>query len=375
MVVTAILSEGTQTLIRKEEEAMTTAEKLIKNKLGLLELANYLKNVSEACRVMGYSRDTFYRVKKAYEEGGIEALREKSKRKANIRNRVSEDVEEAILEMALEEPAYGQKRVSDQLRQQGIFISPAGVRCVWLRHDLETFKKRLKALEEQVAKTGAVLTESQLRAMEKAKEEKIAWGEIETEHVGYLGAQDTFYVGTLKGVGRIYQQTFIDTYSALGFAKLYTSKTPINSADLLNDRVIPFFDKYGVPLLRVLTDRGTEYCGKADSHDYELFLAINDIDHSKTKAKSPQTNGICERYHKTILDEFYSIAFRKKIYLALEELQEDLDQWLVKYNQRRTHQGKRCEGKTPMETFEENLPLAREKMLDMKGNDRLALAA
>lgn len=354
---------------------MTTAEKLIKNKLGLLELANYLKNVSEACRVMGYSRDTFYRVKKAYEEGGIEALREKSKRKANIRNRVSEDVEEAILEMALEEPAYGQKRVSDQLRQQGIFISPAGVRCVWLRHDLETFKKRLKALEEQVAKTGAVLTESQLRAMEKAKEEKIAWGEIETEHVGYLGAQDTFYVGTLKGVGRIYQQTFIDTYSAVGFAKLYTSKTPINSADLLNDRVIPFFDKYGVPLLRVLTDRGTEYCGKADSHDYELFLAINDIDHSKTKAKSPQTNGICERYHKTILDEFYSIAFRKKIYLALEELQEDLDEWLVKYNQRRTHQGKRCEGKTPMETFEENLPLAREKMLDMKGNDRLALAA
>jgi transposase InsO family protein len=325
--------------------------------------------------MMGYSRDTFYRVKKAYEEGGIEALREKSKRKANIRNRVSEDVEEAILEMALEEPAYGQKRVSDQLRQQGIFISPAGVRCVWLRHDLETFKKRLKALEEQVAKTGAVLTESQLRAMEKAKEEKIAWGEIETEHVGYLGAQDTFYVGTLKGVGRIYQQTFIDTYSAVGFAKLYTSKTPINSADLLNDRVIPFFDKYGVPLLRVLTDRGTEYCGKADSHDYELFLAINDIDHSKTKAKSPQTNGICERYHKTILDEFYSIAFRKKIYLALEELQEDLDEWLLKYNQRRTHQGKRCEGKTPMETFEENLPLAREKMLDMKGNDRLALAA
>ena len=354
---------------------MTTAEKLIKNKLGLLELANYLKNVSEACRVMGYSRDTFYRVKKAYEEGGIEGLKEKSKRKANIRNRVSEDVEEAILQMALEEPAYGQKRVSDQLRQQGIFISPAGVRCVWLRHDLETFKKRLKALEEHVAKTGAVLTESQLIAMEKAKEKKIAWGEIETEHVGYLGAQDTFYVGTLKGVGRIYQQTFIDTYSAVGFAKLYTSKTPINSADLLNDRVIPFFDKYGISLLRVLTDRGTEYCGKADSHDYELFLAINDIDHSKTKAKSPQTNGICERYHKTILDEFYSIAFRKKIYLTLEELQEDLDEWLVKYNQRRTHQGKRCEGKTPMETFEENLPLAREKMLDMKGNERLALAA
>ena len=354
---------------------MTTAEKLIKNKLGLLELANYLKNVSEACRVMGYSRDTFYRVRKAYEEGGIEALKEKSKRKANIRNRVSEEVEQGVLELALEDPSLGQKRVSDTLRQRGIFISPAGVRCVWLRHNLEVFKKRLKALEERVAKTGEVLTDAQLRAMEKAKEEKIAWGEIETEHVGYLGGQDTFYVGTLKGVGRIYQQTFIDTYSAVGFAKLYTSKAPINSADLLNDRVIAFFDKYGIPLLRILTDRGTEFCGKPDAHDYELFLAINDIDHSKTKVKNPQSNGICERFHKTILDEFYSIAFRKKIYLTLEELQQDLDNWLVKYNNHRPHQGKRCQGRTPMETFLENLPLAKEKMLDMESNDRLALAA
>lgn len=156
---------------------MTTAEKLIKNKLGLLELANYLKNVSEACRVMGYSRDTFYRVRKAYEEGGIEALKEKSRRICNVKNRVSEAVEERVLEMALEEPAYGQKRVSDELRQRGgVFISPAGVRCVWLRHNLETFQKRLTALEAHVAKTGAVLTESQLRAMEKAKEEKDGLG-------------------------------------------------------------------------------------------------------------------------------------------------------------------------------------------------------
>ena len=383
MVAMAILSgEIRQNKLRKparwsggEEETMTTEEKLIKNKLGLLELAEYLKNVSEACRIMGYSRDTFYRVKKAYEEGGIEALKEKSRRVPNIKNRVSEEVEQAVLGMALEEPAFGQKRVSDELRRRGIFISPAGVRCVWLRHNLETFKKRLQALEEHVAKTGAVLTESQLKALEKAKEEKMAWGEIETEHVGYLGAQDTFYVGTLKGVGRIYQQTFIDTYSSVGFAKLYTSKAPINSADLLNDRVIPFFDKYGVAILRVLTDRGTEFCGKPDRHDYELFLALNDIDHTKTKAKNPQTNGICERFHKTMLEEFYSVAFRKKIYRSLEELQKDLDDWLVKYNHRRPHQGKRCQGRTPMETFLENLPLAKEKMLSKQNGNCLAVAA
>ncbi len=185
----------------------------------------------------------------------------------------------------------GQKRVSDTLRQRAVFISAAGVRCVWLRHGLETFHKRLVALEQRVARTGEVLTEGQLKALEKAKEEKIAWGEIETEHVGYLGAQDTFYVGTLKGVGRIYQQSFIDTYSAVAFAKLYPSKHPIHSADLLNDQVLPFFDEHAIPLLRVLTDRGTEFCGRADAHDYELFLALNDIEHTRTKAKSPRPMG------------------------------------------------------------------------------------
>lgn len=167
---------------------MTTDEKLIKNKLGLLQLASYLKSVSEACRVMGCSRDTFYRIKKAHEEGGVEALRETSRRRPNLRNRVPDDIEQAVVAFAFENPSYGQKRASDTLRLRGVFISAAGIRCVWLRHGLETFPKRLKALEEHVAHTGEVLTECQLRALEKAKEEKIAWGEIETEHVGYLGS-------------------------------------------------------------------------------------------------------------------------------------------------------------------------------------------
>ncbi|OAQ20313.1 IS481 family transposase [Thermosulfurimonas dismutans] len=341
---------------------MTTQEKLIKNKLGLLELAAYLKNVSEACRVMGFSRDTFYRIKKAYEEGGIEALFEKSRRKPNLKNRVSEEVERAVVELALEDPSLGQKRVSDELRKRGIFVSPAGVRSIWLRHGLERFEKRLRALEERVARTGEILTERQLRALEKAQEEKIAQEEIETEHVGYLGAQDTYYVGTIKGIGRIYQQTFIDTYSKVAFAKLYTSKHPINSADLLNDRVIPFFEEHGLSVLRILTDRGTEFCGRIDRHEYELFLALNDIEHTKTKAKNPQTNGICERFHRTIKEEFYSIALRRKLYRSLEELQEDLDLWIERYNRQRPHQGKYCEGKTPMETFLGNVPLAKEKM-------------
>ena len=176
-------------------------------------------------------------------------------------------------------------------------------------------------------------------------------------------------MGVIKGVGRIYQQTFVDTYSKVAFAKLYTMKTPITAADLLNDRVMPFFEKHDMGMLRILTDRGTEYCGRADTHDYQLYLALNDIDHSKTKVKSPQSNGICERFHKTILQEFYQIAFRKKVYASLDELQKDLDEWLDGYNNERTHQGKMCCGRTPMQTFLEAKPLWDEKVnqLNEKG--------
>jgi transposase InsO family protein len=221
----------------------------------------------------------------------------------------------------------------------------------------------LRELEEKMAKESLILTESQIHALEKKKQDDEACGEIETAHPGYLGSQDTFYVGTLKGVGRIYQQTFIDTYAKVGFAKLYTTKTPITAADLLNDRVLPFYEEHQLPLLRILTDRGTEYCGKAETHDYQLYLAINDIDHTKTKARSPQTNGICERFHKTILQEFYQVTFRKKIYRDIETLQVDLDQWIDKYNYERTHQGKMCCGRTPMETLEDGKNIWQEKLV------------
>jgi transposase InsO family protein len=343
---------------------MTIEEKIIKNKLGLIKLAQTLGNVSQACKVMGYSRDSFYRFKELYEQGGELALQEISRKKPCIKNRVEEHVEKAVVEFAIEKPAYGQLRTSNELKKKGIFVSPGGVRSIWLRHDLATFQRRLKALEAKVAQEDLILTEEQLRALEKAKTEKEAHGEIESLHPGYLGAQDTYYVGTLKGVGRIYQQTFIDTYTKMAFVKLYDRKNALVSADFLNDRVVPWYEEHDVRLLRILTDRGTEYCGNRERHEYQLYLAIEDIDHSKTKARSPQTNGVCERFHKTIQDEFYAVAFRKKIYHSIEEIQEDADKWIEEYNTERTHTGKYCFGKTPWQTFLDSKKLADDKMLD-----------
>ena len=340
---------------------MNLHQKIIKPKIGLLELAKKLGNISSACRTLGYSRDSYYRFEELYRQGGEEALGEISRKKPILANRVDPTIEQAVVKMAIENPAYGQLRVCNELKKQGILVSAGGVRSIWLRHDLNNLKKRLAALKAKMAQDGLVLTEGQLAALEKQEASKEAYGEIDTAHPGYLGCQDTYYVGNFNGIGKVYGQVFIDSYSRLADTKLYKEKTALTSADVLNDRILPWYQRHEVPLLRILTDRGSEYKGSLENHAYELFLSVEGISHTTTKAYSPQTNGMCERFNKTMKEEFFDTAMRKKLYRRLEELQADLDAWLVYYNEERVHSGRYCYGKTPLKTFIDSKGMALEK--------------
>lgn len=336
---------------------MTQRQYIINRKLSILELGQTLGNISEACRKLGVSRQHYYDIKQAIDEEGLEGLLEKSRRAPRVGNRVPQEIEDRVLEYSLHNPTHGQTRTANELRKEGIVLSPGGVRSIWLRHKLQVKSLRLKRLEKWAAENEGVLTESQVQALESAKEEREAHGEVESYHPGFLVAQDTCYIGYIKGVGKLYQQTAIDTHSNVGFAKLYLEKTALVASDMLNDKVLPFFDEQGIGVLRALTDNGREYCGRKETHPYELFLHLNDIEHTKTRVRRPQTNGSVERLNQTIQEEFYKVAFRKKLYGSLDEIQTDLDEFMLWYNDERTNQGRHCQGRTPMQTFLEGLHL------------------
>ncbi len=239
-------------------------------------------------------------------------------------------------------------------------VIPARVGMLELANQLcKVRQARVTELEAQSAQNRPVLTESQFVACENAKHTKEVHSRFGSEGPGCCGAQDTFCVGAIKSVGRVYQQTFVDTYSKVAFAKLYDLATPLAAADLLNDRVLPFFANYDIPLQHVRTDLGNAYCGGPLHHDYELYLAVEDIGHSHTvTAWSRPTITVVERLEKNMLNEFYRVVFRERNYESIQALQDDLDVWLDQYNYQREHPGRWCNGKTPMRTFLDWLELA-----------------
>jgi transposase InsO family protein len=292
---------------------MTARSQSTRRKLSLLQLAEELGNVSKACRIMGFHRDTFYEVRRAFQVGGVSALVE-SKRGplAPHPNRVEPDVEEKILAYSLEHPTHGQQRVANELRLQGSNVSPSGVRSVWLRHGLASRHQRLLRLEQQMQEDTYVLSEEQIALLERHSTD-FRLRHVEASRPGELLNQDTFYWGTLKGVGKVYVQVVVDVFCSLAFAKVYTSKMPITACDLLYERVLPFYEALGVDIGAILTDNGREFCGKPESHPFELLLSLEGIEHRTTRVRSPQTNGFVERMNRTLLDECFRVEGRKTV--------------------------------------------------------------
>jgi transposase InsO family protein len=314
---------------------MTVQEKNARRKLSLLQLAVELRNISKACKIMGYSRTHFYEIRRRYEIFGAKGLLDQPPGpKKRHPCRIPEELEERIIETSLENPSYGAPRIAGLLRLQGLLVSSGTVYNLWCRHDMNTRLKRLLLLEKRYDQSLDRLT-----------------NHVHADAPGALLNQDTFYFGFIKGVGKIYIQVVIDCYCSFAFAKLYPSKLPETASDLLNSRVLPFYESFHVPVRAILTDNGTEFCGKPYEHPYELFLNIENIQHRRTKVRSPWTNGFVERFNRTLLDEFLRVQGRKRTWITLEDVQRDLDRFLYHYNFQRPHQGYRLNGKTPVEGF------------------------
>jgi transposase InsO family protein len=335
---------------------MTTEKKIARRKLSLLELAQELSNVSRACKVMGYSRQQFYEIRRNFQTYGADGLIDRLPgAKGPHPNRVPAEIEAAVLAHGLEHPCHGCTRVEQELRLKGLQVSSGGVRGVWQRHGLLTKHERLLRLEKETAERQLTLSEDQMRLLERFSPE-FRERHIEAPHTGSLVAVDTFFVGTLKGVGKLYLQTSIDCHSRYAWARLYPSKLPVTAVHLMNTDVIPTFEEHGATIETVLSDNGREFCGRPDQHPYELYLQLEEIDHRTTRVKRPQSNGIIERFHRTLLDEHFRVEGRRTWFETIEEMQGVLDDYLVIYNTRRPHQGRGMNGRAPAQAFIEGLP-------------------
>ncbi len=329
---------------------MTRISTKVKTRMQIIRTAEKLKNIKKTCLIFGISRQYYYILKRRYEQYGPKGLEDRERAEPIMPNRTPDDKEKQIIDYSIEHPTFGKVRVSDNLRMKGVWITSGGIHSIWKRYQMTHRKQRIRKLEEKMIEEGIELNSDQLDAMIQNA------GALKERHVispypGYLLCQDTFEVGHIKGVGRIYMQTVIDSHGSFGFAKLYTGKTQFETSDILIDKVLPYYMSLGIAIRNILTDNGSEYCGKENEHEYELLLGSLNIKHRRTKIRSPWTNGFVERFNRTVLEEFLVIAFRTKWYYSVDELQKDLDNWLKYYNFKRTHQGYRVNGRTPSEVL------------------------
>ena len=332
---------------------MKAEEKVIKQKASVLELAAVLGNVAEACRRRGVSRTQFYEWKRRFQTHGLEGLRDLPPIVKNHPFTTPPEVVERIKELALTYPSRGCRYIESLMQADGRYVSGVTIQKILDENGLGKRYDRWLALERRRAESAMELTAEQIAFIEK-QNPQFRERKVESSKPGELLNQDTFYVGRLKGIGKVYLHAVVDTFSSIAFGFLHTSKKPEAAVAVLHNEVLPFYEKKKLKVENVLTDNGTEFKG-TDLHPYEVYLELNDIAHRTSRIRRPQTNGFIERFNRTVLDEFFRVAFRQKAFASVEELQKDLDAWLRFYNFERPHQGYRNMGRKPIETIDNYL--------------------
>jgi transposase InsO family protein len=333
---------------------MDAETKLARRRLSVLELAEALGNVSEACRRSGMDRTSFYAWQKRFEEQGLEGLRDLPPVvKSHPMETVAEVVEQ-VLNTSYPFPTWGCVKVSDYLKLKGVSISSPTVQKILIRHGMASRYERLLKLEARHFDEGLALSQEQVLLIEK-NNPVFAERHVESSKPGELLCQDTKLIGNISGLGKGYLHAVVDAYGSFAFGFLHTSKVPEAAVALLHNTVIPQLEAWNIPIGAILTDNGREYCG-TEAHPYQLYLRLNDIEHRTTKVKSPQTNGFVERFSQTVKEEFLPISFRKKLYTRIDQLQDDLDLWLHHYSFERPHQGYRNLGGRPFDTVKLFIP-------------------
>lgn len=324
------------------------ATKVARQRLSVLEMSEALGNISEACRRGGMDRTSFYEWKRRFQTHGLEGLKDLPPIPKSQPNATTPETETKVLEESFTHPSWGCVKLSDYRKLQGISVSSPTVQKILIRNDMASVYDRWMRLEEKYLNEGIELTAEQVAKIEKYnpcfKERH-----VESSKPGELLSADTFFVGTLKGIGKVYLHAVVDTYGSYAFGFLHTGKKPECAVTLLHNDVLPFYSEHGLMVSAVLTDNGSEFCGTAN-HPFELYLALNNIEHRRTKVRTPRTNGFIERFNRTVLDEFFRVAFRENFYEFVDALQSDLNNWLIFYNTERPHRGYRNLGKRPLDT-------------------------
>ena len=325
---------------------MTLVDSVHQFRLHAIVYASRIGNVSQACRDLGISRTRFYRWKQRFDRYGSDGLRPGRRGAWRHPHQTPAPVERAVLAWAVAEPTWGPLRLASELRRQrGLVIHPSTVYRILRRHRLQTRFERLVVLEQHSAETAGLLTERTRRQLLRAQGHKPR--HVHASVPGELVCIDTFYIGKLKGVGKVWQYTACDAATSFGVARLITGNwSAKKSGAFLGEAVIPAFRKQGFEVQRVLTDCGQEYYG-----DFDRACTANRIRHTRTKPRHAWTNGFVERLQGTILRELWRVAFRRRFFTSVPQMQRELDGYLRYYNFERVHHGYRTKGRTPVEVI------------------------